>query len=84
MSVDISHLPKSLQRKPHIKALALSDRVYKGDGPNHFRVAGGSDIYEVHRFGGRFICNCTAASTGRTCAHSIAAHNYCKDRKDNT
>jgi hypothetical protein len=78
--IDISHLPKTLQRKPEIRALTL--RVYPGDGPNHYKVPGGSAIYDVYFFGNSYHCGCKAAFSGRKCAHAIKAQQHREQQGD--
>lgn len=74
--IDISHLPKSMQKRPEIRALSL--RVYRGDGPRHFRVPGNSDIYNVYAIENTFHCSCKAGSRGANCAHVIAVQHFLK------
>lgn len=76
---EIGHLPKSVQKLPHIRALTL--RVYPGDGPRHYRVPGESNIYDVFRLNNTFTCSCKAASSRAKCAHVYAVQNYCAQQK---
>jgi hypothetical protein len=79
--IDITHLPKSMKKRPEIRALALADRVYPGDNPRHFRVAGTSDIYDVHFFQDTYHCGCPAGKRGAPCAHAIAVKNH-REKKE--
>lgn len=71
MSIDISHLPATLQRRPEVRALSL--RVYTTDDPRLVRVGGESTLHDVYIVGNSYHCDCTAARYGRTCAHVLAA-----------
>lgn len=71
---DLSHLPKSMLKRPEIRGLTL--RVFPGDGPKHFRVPGTERIHDVWVFGDSIKCDCTAATTGRLCAHYYAVKRH--------
>lgn len=75
MTVDISHLPKSMRRRPEIRALTL--RVYR-NGARSFQVPGDSRIYDVAIVDGTLNCTCKAASCGSICAHVLAVKSYMK------
>lgn len=79
--IDISALPRSMQKRPEVKALAL--KVYAGDNPRHFRVPGDTTIHEVFLFGGSYKCSCRAAQSGRVCSHSIAVERHCQHNQEN-
>lgn len=72
--IDIAHLPKSMQKRPEIRALSL--RVYPGDGPRHYRVPGTAQIYDVYAIHDTYYCGCKAGSRGARCAHIIATQRY--------
>lgn len=76
--VDISNLPKTMQRRPEIRALTLrvypiSDRV--------FQVPGSDRIHEVTIVDSNTYCTCQAARSGAVCAHSHAVKRYVKESK---
>lgn len=79
--IDISALPRSVQKRPEVRALSM--RVYPGEGPRHWRVAGEHDIYDVYYFGDSFHCGCKAGSSGRICAHAIRAK-QAREHQENT
>lgn len=79
-NIDISALPKAMQKRPEVKALSL--KVYAGDNPRHYRVPGDTSIHDVFLFGGSFKCSCRAAQSGRVCSHSIAVQRYCEHQEN--
>lgn len=79
--IDISQLPKSQQKRPEIRAFTL--RVYPGEGANHFRVPGTSEIYDVFAIQESYHCGCKAGSRGARCAHVIAVQRYRDQQEKN-
>jgi len=74
--IDISNLPKTMQRQPKIRALTLrvypvSDRV--------FQVPGTSRIHEVTIVDSTHYCTCQAALSRALCAHVYAVQRYVKE-----
>lgn len=71
--LNFAHLPKSIARRPEVRALTLS--VYP-DGKGGYWVPGGSGNYHVTPAYNTFICTCIAAQARRECAHAIAAQRF--------
>ena len=79
MTVDISHLPKSLQRKPEVRALSLHV-IPMRDG--RLIVDGSEYGYEFWVTDGRASrCTCPQGITRDYCAHSIAIKRYLEERR---
>lgn len=76
---DISHLPKSMQKRPEIRGLSLL--AYRGDSPSHFRVPGAHGIYDVYAVNDSYYCGCQGGSKGAKCAH-IYAVIYGRERQE--
>ena len=74
--IDISHLPKSMQRRPEIRALTL--KVYP-NGPGAYQVPGTDRIHDVFVHGDTYHCTCPAGMRDARCAHVIAVERYIKE-----
>lgn len=78
--IDISHLPKALQRRPDVAAYAC--KVFPGDGPRHWRVPGTSQIHDVYRLNTSFQCSCRNGRTQQRCKHVIAVERHCQQQEN--
>jgi hypothetical protein len=75
--MDISALPKTLQRRPEIRALSL--RVYEV-GLNRFQVPGTNRIHDVWIDFITKTLTCTCQASPR-CAHIHAVRNHQKQKE---
>ncbi len=79
MSVNISNLPKNMQRQPHVRGASLIVYPQGSD----WLVVGGKSPHTVRRSADpkRLLCDCDAAVSGTRCSHRWAVHYFLQNER---